>query len=257
MTYYNRKEQLEFTLKSIFQSVQNDYEIIIVDDGSIKSERIEYLQDVYSFIKIIRIEKENKWWNNPCIPFNMGIAKAKGDIIVLQNSECIHVGDVLDYIVHNLNEENYLTMSAYSLNSEMSVLIRVLKYEFIYTFSNKLPQKIYESKDGLGWYNHPVYCPVYYHFCSAITKTNMDKLQGFDERYAKGIAFDDNELVERITRLGLKKEIVTGVFVNHQWHDKVDHFSAEKYHEKHDRNRRLFKYITKNEIEIGKINSYV
>ena len=41
---------------------------------------------------------------NPCIPYNIGIKAASGDIIVLQ-PEVMHIGDCLSFINDNLNEK--------------------------------------------------------------------------------------------------------------------------------------------------------
>ena len=117
-----------------------------------------------------------------------------------------------------------------------------------------LPQQQYQW--DLGWYNHPLYRPVYYNFCSAITKKNMNLLGGFDERYAMGIARDDVEFVDRITRLGLKKEIPTEVSVIHQWHSKVEHFHEGNYHGNIKKNKIIYELLTTKEDSVWKENRY-
>lgn len=253
MTYYNRKTQLIATLKSIRKSSFRDYEIIIVDDASSSNERLDDIKDIFNF-RLIRIEKQDKWYCNCCIPFNIGISQAKGDIIVLQNPECLHVGDVLSFIQANLTVSTYLAISTYALDKDRSSYVRN-RVDNIRLYINNLPQEEYRRK--VGWYNHPTYNPTYYHFCSAISASNMRILGGFDERYAHGVAYDDNELVERITRLNLQKIIPTEVFVIHQWHPKVMAFSFENYRERHERNKTIFHILTKNEDTVYKKNSYV
>ena len=49
----------------------------------------------------------------------------------------------------------------------------------------------------MGWYNHIKHNPCNLHFCSAITKENLDKLRGFDELYSVGNWYDDDEFLER------------------------------------------------------------
>ena len=46
----------------------------------------------------------------------------------------------------------------------------------------------------------------------------MIRLNGFDERYAEGIGYDDDELIIRIQRLGLNLIIEDNVSVIHQYH---------------------------------------
>jgi len=220
--YYNRKQLFYETLKSIKRSKFKDIEIIAVDDGSSPEHRIESFTDEFPFLKIIRLEKEGKWYNNPCIAFNIGLRKSVGDIIVLQNPECLHIHDVLSYISENVNDYNYLTISTYGVNEKINKELPIYAEDnTLVSYFKTLPQQAYVGWDSLGWYNHSRYRPVAYHFCSAITKANMAKLNGFDERYARGIGYDDNEILVRISRLGLKIIIEDNISVIHQYHDTV------------------------------------
>lgn len=242
MAYHNRKDQLNHTLQSISLSKVKDVEVILVDDDS-----TDYVLDVtsrFDFVKVITVTHSEKRYINPCMTYNRGIAKATGDIVIIQNPECLHVGDVLNYVLHNISESNYLSISTYALDLPntkelQSVFGRVELKEWILGY----PQTAF--KNGLGWYNHPVHRPVYYHFCAAITKQNLDKLGGFDERFAMGYAYDDNELVERVTRLGLHKEIPTEVSVIHQYHSKQ---RPEAYRDLIRRNENLYSKIKKENI---------
>ncbi|WP_435523777.1 glycosyltransferase family 2 protein [Chryseobacterium indoltheticum] len=115
--YYNRKKLFDNTLLSISKQIENhrlDIEVIAVDDGSDEDERLENFVNKYPFLKIIRLEK-NKWYSNSCIPFNIGFKEAKGDIIILQNPECTHYGDVLKYTLENITDENYISFACFSL----------------------------------------------------------------------------------------------------------------------------------------------
>ena len=83
-SYYNRKKQFINTLETISKSSEiNNTEIIAVDDASDDSEKIEYLTNLYPFLKVIRVNKENKWWSNPSIPFNKAINESSGDVIII------------------------------------------------------------------------------------------------------------------------------------------------------------------------------
>lgn len=226
--YYNRKRLFIETLKSIAKSAYKDFEVIAVDDASIEDERIEDLITEFPFLKVIRLEEKDKWYFNSCIPFNIGIAKADGDIIMLQNPECLHVHDVLAYIATAVNNDNYITMSAYSLNKELTENLpsQIDKADFINYFKS-LPQQL--LRDYVGWCNHSKFRPCYFHFCVALTKKNMKILGGFDERYADGTGYEDNDFVDRVGKLELKKIINDDVSVIHQWHPIVYDITNPKY----------------------------
>ena len=214
MSYYNRRKLLIRTLKSITRSAYTDYEVIIVDDAS--DERIEDLEEDFPFLQVIRVEKKDKWYIS-CMPFNRAIAKASGDIVLMQNPECLHVHDVLSYVAGNITDANYISMSVYSLNE---ILTKTLSSrDNLIGYFKTLPQQ--RVKGYIGWYNHSKYNETYYHFCAALTRKNMDELGGFDERFAAGVGFEDDDLVNRITRMGLDKIIADDISVIHQWHPKV------------------------------------
>jgi GT2 family glycosyltransferase len=236
-SYYNRKNLFYRTLKSITKSKFKDIEMIAVDDGSLPEHRIEEFVDEFPFLKVIRIDPENKWYVNCCIPFNRAIREAKGDIIVLQNPECFHVGDVLTYIHEHINEANYISVSTYGLDKETTEVIDELKDDFIMS----MPQRPYMGYRTLGWYNHSIYRPEGWHFCSAMTRNNMARLNGFDERYATGVACDDSEFIIRIKRLGLKIIITEDVSVVHQYHPS---YSIPNEAELWEKNKKLLYDVT-------------
>lgn len=252
MAYHNRKELLYRTLKSITNTKYKNFEVIIIDDCSNFENQIWGFKDEFKFLRVIRLEPENKWYVNPCIPFNVGIKEASGEIIVLQNPECLHVHDIISYLAKTVNDSNYITISTYALNEKTTKeLPTKINNKFIEYF-NSLPQQPTGGSPIIGWYNHSKYRPVYYHFCSALKKKNMELLGGFDERYAHGISYDDNEFIVRIDRLGLNKIISDDVSVIHQWHPTF-FYNRLDFKELHNKNNKLFYEITMNENRI-KVN---
>ena len=220
MAYYNRKELLHRTLKSIAKTKHSDYEVIVVDDASGDNHRVESFLTEFPFLKIVRIEKKDKWYYNSCIPFNKGFESVTGDVVVIQNPECLHVHDVLSYVAKEINDSNYITMSAYSIDEVLTNSIPdILKKGELLGFFSSLPQQ--SVLDHVGWYNHSIYRSVYYHFCAAITKKNLNIIGGFDNRYAGGAGWDDVDFVYEIDKLGLRKIINDEVSVIHQWHHPV------------------------------------
>lgn len=213
MTYYNRKPQLLKTLLSIRASSIKNIEVIIVDDCSSPENKLTDIVNDYPFpIHLLELKKEDKWYLNPCIPFNKGFKMTSGDIVVIQNPECYHAGDVLKVLSESVNDTNYITMGCYSLNEFDTKQFLINNYG--YNLNNKCATYDGES----SWYNHSRFMPRALHFCSGITKKNLDALGGFDERFATGVGYDDNEFLERIRRMGLMVGICDNPYVLHQFH---------------------------------------
>ena len=223
-TYYNRKNQFIKTLKSLQQSEVKNFEMIVVDDASDENQRIEYLQKDFEFLKIFRINKEDKKFNNPCIAFNLAFSKCSGDKIIIQNAECLHYTDILKITRDDLNDDNYLSFSCYSIDKQTTEKINEINDLCkIKNHIDFLPIK-QDINGENGWYNHGTHRPTGLHFCSAITMKNLKKLNGFDERYAEGSCFDDNEFLHRINMLGLKVYFKDEGVCIHQYHENFNYW---------------------------------
>lgn len=248
--YYNRKKLFIRTLESIAKtSLKEGFEVIAVDDGSKEEERLEDLVSVFPFLRVIRLESKNKWYSNSCIPFNIGFKLAKGDKIIIQNPECLHYDDILKFTNDNLKSSEYLSFGCYSLDKQTTEnLDEILQQE------NQIEKVIQEGGintefDGdSGWYNHSLHRPVGYHFCTAITKKDLNCLGGFDERFSLGIAYDDDEFLKRIKMI-LKIVFVDSHIVLHQNHYSPKSTSYENRVNKHNLiSRNKFAFNNKSNI---------
>lgn len=258
MTYYNRLSQIYRTLKAISISKYiNDTEIIIVDDASVETSLLLSNMVKTSFkdlnINLITIHPEQRKWCNPCVPYNIGFSKVTGNIVIIQNAECMHVGDILEHAVLNLSDNNYLTYGCYSIDKIMTE-----KLGSIFENGVFVPSKIRSTIEPLkkctslgvnscGWYNHPKWRDVGYHFCSAITFNNLKRLGGFDERYQNGYQWDDTEFLLRIKRMGLNVKILddSSPIVLHQWH--ITERIKINFYEKNAINKNLFYNVSSKE----------
>jgi glycosyltransferase involved in cell wall biosynthesis len=253
MTYFERKNQLINTIKSFSMNGYEGVEVIIVDDASV--EQLVTAEELACFapkldIRVIRVDPSKKKYFNSCIPFNLGFAEARGRLIIIQNPECIHVGDVVSYCRRNLDDSRYLSFGCFSIDKKAMMQISN-REKFDRSFLEKYISQVKAVNiDGEnGWYNHSVFRPVAYHFTSALTKNSLDLLKGFDTRYAYGIRYDDNEFLERIRRSRMNIEIIDDVTVLHQWHYAMP--TNQKIDELYARNRYLFKLVTKKERQIS------
>ncbi len=225
MTYYKRIRELKNTLSSFRKTKHDNFEVIIVDDGTWDGEHdsrvvLEDFPDID--IKLIRIDPDDKWWSNPNIAFNIGFSKASGEKIILQNAECFHNGDIIFHTATDLKENQYFSYGCYSLTRQVT--------DLLLDGTEEIKQKI-KNLEGLPmvgidasclgcncWYNHSIHRPEYFHFCSAMLAKDLNDLGGFDERYAHGVCWDDNEFKTRIKKKKMELVFVDEPFVFHQEH---------------------------------------
>jgi len=254
MAYYNRKHLLYETLRSIEASeCKDEAEIIIVDDGSDPEHNLNTVgMDFDLDIRVLRVDPEDKWYVNPCVVYNKGFKEAKGEVVIIQNPECFHLGDVLS-LAKELKDTQYFTYHAYSLTEPMNADIKNIDPKHINSFGKSLDQKELpfpiiqrgSNIEGLaGFYNHHTYRAHGYHFCAAIHRKNLEELGGFDERYAKGVGFDDNEFAARVKRMGLEMCFISYPLVLHQNHYAGGNFMNPANNHLISRNYDLFWNVT-------------
>lgn len=237
MPYFNRRGLLLKTLAG-FEG-HSEFEVIIVDDAS--SQKVDDVPPLFSFpIKVVRIEPKAKKHVNPCVPFNIGIRESSGDKIILQNPECTHVGGILEYVDETLIDGDYISFACYSLGPMETS--RALAPNFdINTLVKSLRNQSCDVVGGINsWYNHSVLRPKAYHFISAITRKDLYDLNGFDERYANGSGWDDDDLIRRIRLKGMNVRIVDDPYSVHLFHSRNSTHFAQL-------NRPLFRKIVATE----------
>jgi len=211
MAYYNRLPQLRYTLKTIEKSLSKNFEIVIVDDYSSKEHSIDSIPSEFPSLnfKIIKMQNLNSKKNyvGPSVPYNVGFRASKGDKIIIQNPECCHMRDVISYTDTHLADNVYLSFHCFASGKrELDSLYK----------TNHL-----DVSTSVGrWYNHSIHRPASYHFTTAITRKNLIELNGFDERYAVGFNYDDDEFIQRIKKKELQIQFVEDPWVIHQYHGK-------------------------------------
>jgi glycosyltransferase involved in cell wall biosynthesis len=256
ITHFNRVNLLKRTLTSLTFNKEKDIEIVVVDDGSHLSELsalrslIGKYRDIFN-IRLISISSSHKWYSNPCIPFNIGIKEIDSDIIILQSAECIHLGPVIDY-TKKLGPGEFMSFACYSLNREQTEQLDSISYDVkddqqkLLTLINPINDSAITHCEEAGWYNHSIARPLGFHWCNAYNTKDLLDVKMFDERYACGIAYDDNEFIHRCRR-DLKLQMVDNPLVLHQWHGLHNYYQKKNPIEnqlKQNYNKSLFENIT-------------
>lgn len=211
MTYYERPAQLLETLRS-FAQYKDPFNVIIVDDNSPNDITLPHLSFDVTVVKL-----RSKICSNPCCAFNIGFSEAlrtNPKRVIIQNAECAHHGDIMGYVRAHLTDSNYFSFAAYSLGKGEK--------------RRALNQRAAVSNGDSGWYNHSKYAPKAFHFCAAITADNLRRLNGFDERFAGGIGYEDDFFIHQVRMLGLEIQIIDSPFVFHQYHYDIPSFHHDE-----------------------------
>lgn len=262
--YFNRKRELWHTLKVMEKSLFKDFEFIIVDDGSDAEQRIEDFNNIFSFLKLIRIEPKDKYYINPCIPYNLALSRAVGDIVILQSPECMHMGDVLNFVANNTRAAQYLVFSCYSLGRPASSLLQTVDFncsieELEMRVVNTLGRFSDKSCDVVGrydsWFAHPSIRPCMYNFLVSMPMKDMMELGGFDERFAYGHAYDDTNFADRVLKKKMEVIFVDKPYCLHQFHPPML-YNVPNFAAKEQKNRLLYEELLK-DPNYSVINSFV
>ena len=218
MAYKNRKVQLIKTLESIESQSYKDIEVIVVDDASDPEQKVADLQSRFPFLTVVTVQANP--YKNPCIVYNTAFSMCSGEVVIIQNPECLHVGELMQSVAESIDDNRYLSYACYNVGEKD--IERLYNAENKKDFILSLPQEFNQSKgDAITWYNHSHYRKVDFHFTTAITRKNLESINGFDERYKYGMEFDDNEFLDRIKRKGLEIVNIDDPFSVHQYHQST------------------------------------
>ena len=190
MTSHERAKQVYFTLDTINKCKYKDIQVILVDDSSRDPVDINQLYKYDFTIELIRVNREIKYWANPCVNYNIGFEFIRGGKVIIQNSEVCYIGDILSYVNQNVIHNNYYVFDVkashnYDTNQQ------------IYNKSN-LTADIYDEDIWGMWYQHYTHRNAHYHFLCALSRSTFDKIGGFSYDYSFGSCYDDDDLLIKI-----------------------------------------------------------
>ncbi len=189
MPYYDRFEAFCYGLASLESNYYaENLEIVVADDGS-----PEPLTDVRSILDIHVINMAGpKPPKNPCVPINIAVAHASGDIIALTNPEIIHKEPVIRTLLAHLRHvDDYVIACCRNQHTGRWLVKPGLEYE------------------------HPVPKGAGFHFFAMLHRELWHKAGGFDHEYRDGQGFEDNDWLWRLHMVGARFKIVEDAVVYH------------------------------------------
>ncbi len=215
MTARQRPLLLARTLASIAKQGRGDVEVIVVEDGADGGDETRRVCETAGARYFQRVNRPDVPYSNPAVPINIGLRRATGDMVILQNAECLHASD--------------------NTIARMVEPVRINR-RFV-TF----PCVSARHPDGRHWhwYIHPkLDCGMRpFFFCGAIAREHIERLRGMDEDY-RFYGWEDNDFADRMERIGLVYEFLPDVTVHHQWHPGTNCYgmvsNVETYQRKSD-----------------------
>jgi GT2 family glycosyltransferase len=232
MPYHRRAGQLHNTLVSFchFYGKRDDFEVVIVEDRKNRENPVDnatlrkVIKDFKGNLEIKLIQSD--WGEyNPAPLFNDGADYASGEFFVITSPECMHRSDVLGGFDEEFmdNPEAYVVCACESAQNSRLYIESYINFNYQHH----------------RWYQHSVYRPTRYHFCSALSRDSWREIGGFDERFGKGIAYDDNDFKKSIEKAGLIFRDRDDLLVVHIEHGR-ERRGIPDYTAKHRRNRELY-----------------
>lgn len=169
MTSCNRSKQTYYTLQTINESEVKGIHVILVDDSDADSISLLNLQRYkninFDFISINQTEKN---WANPMVNYNIGFMFVNADLVVIQNAEVCHVGDVLKHVLSIEKDDLYYVFDVKaSRNFETNEKI----YQKGYALSSDIFQ---EESLFYMWYQSKIRNTMY-HFLTAMSINTFKK----------------------------------------------------------------------------------
>jgi hypothetical protein len=200
-------------------------EIVIVFDNYL-SEEIEYLKKLLEQMKINYkfIIIKNKNYIGSGLNYDLGIKETNNDIIILQNSEVMHFGNIIDEIIDKSNINNYIISNTININS-------LDENNNIYNDLNILTD--YTNDNKHYWNTHYKYNNRNLHYLISFNKKILKENLLFDKDFYLNPYFEDDALVLRIsnffnlTKINIVNDKIYSVHLYHNRDNNLNYYQND------------------------------
>lgn len=187
----NRLEQFKVT-KQIYDSFPEKKEFIIPTRSH---DRIrDYLEDNGLTKDVTLIPYKHKAGFNPSLPLNIGVKRAKYSNLIITSPEVKPKTRVLEQLSAKLDKN--VVCQVYDADSEGKL--------------TSLVNTTYRSDT-----------PAMY-FLAMFKKADIEAINGWDEDFMLGYAYEDNDFGDRWVRAGLPFEVRDEIQAIHQYHERLE-----------------------------------
>lgn len=209
---YNRPQEIEDLLSSLVLQVIKDFEVIIVEDGS----AICCDSVVDRFRDRLNIHYFFKQNSGPGPSRNFGFSQAKGDYLIVFDSDCIIPPEYLEAVGKSLQENHW---DAWGGPDKAHENFTALQRAMGYTMSSILTTGgIRGGRKRVGWFQPRS-------FNMGITREVFAATQGFKlARYAEDIEFSI-----RMKHAGYKIGLIAEAYVYHKRRTNLKQFYRQVF----------------------------
>lgn len=222
---YNAAEDVKKCLESVKENFDfSDGEVILVDDCS-QEETALYLKkeaatnpDKFTLLRNL----ENSGFPKTC---NNGIAAAKGEIVVLLNSDTMIPAGFCKKIADCFDADPLIAVASPIASYSGSYFIPLRDGETVASMNKKIEEA-----------HSPFYpsIPTAEGFCLCLRKSTIDKYGALDEVYGKGFN-EERDLSFRMTSKGLRCALIDNLYVYHKRHASFGSAARKQQLEKNDK----------------------
>lgn len=243
VTTYNWPEALAACLNSLLSQQDDNFEIIVADDGSgaATQQLISGFQGC-SRIPIHHVRHEDKGFRAGTIR-NKAAATSQGDYLIFMDGDCIALPSFVARH-RQLAETGYfvpgnrvLVSEAYSAQI-LEQQLPIHSASFLFFLGLWLQRRINRLLPLIAWpfhhwrYRRPRFWQKAMTCNLAVWKADFITVNGFDEVF-EGWGYEDSDLVIRLIHLGVKrKEGRFAVPVFHLWHTHNDRSNHDQNYQR-------------------------
>jgi len=257
VSFYNKVELLKLIFAALEVQTYHNFEVIIADDGS-KPEVVEEITRIKSdyFFAIKHIWHEDKGWQKNII-LNQAVKASEGEYLIFIDGDCIPEKHFIQEHVENRADHQVISGRRVMLTESISNKLTINKIKNGYlNFCVAFPlffETVFKGKrtymENMLRIRNKFLRSIflrnrkrYILGCNySISKSDLLKVNGFDERFVYPGTGEDTDLEARLSRIGVysisKKQLVT---IFHYYHV---HFNTD-----HEPNQKLFSENNMNEV---------
>lgn len=224
--YLHRTDQLYNTLLSysVHYADRDDYEIVVWVDGKNTELQLCAFRDIVGKFDLpLRWEMGTGQYQEASYHRNAMAKSTNAEYLILTSPEIVHVSDILSGLDQILDgTPQYVVCACESAKEKIGKL-------------SKINQKFWKHH---MWYQHSQHNNRQFHFCTCLKRDDYFRIGGFDTDYAEGVAYDDNDFIDRVRLSDLQIVNADHLLTVHQWHPREKVRRQRK--QKLNRNYQLF-----------------